>query len=320
MAHHKIFIDGQVGTTGLQIVERLNSRSDISLMEIPHEHRKEYKIKKDFLNSADMVVLCLPDEAAKDSVGMVDDDRVKILDASTAHRTNDDWTYGLPELEPKQREKIRSAKRVSIPGCYPSGFLIGIAPLVRSGILAPDYPVTVNAVSGYSGGGRQLIEKYKNQEKKPLEQLWSYRPYGLNLAHKHVPEMWKYSGLQHAPLFVPAVGHFERGMLVSIPLLTRLLKKNVVVENIHSQLSEYYADECFVNVCPLNDLDSLNNGFLSPIDCNGTNRIDLMVFGSQTQILVVARLDNLGKGASGAAVQNLNIMLGEEETKGVGSS
>ncbi|MCP4752050.1 MAG: N-acetyl-gamma-glutamyl-phosphate reductase [Proteobacteria bacterium] len=314
---HTIFIDGQVGTTGLQIADRLKKRGDIALLEIPQERRKNRATKKEYLNSADLVVLCLPDAAARESVEMIENDRVKVLDASTAHRTDPNWAYGLPELSSEQRGKIRSASRVSNPGCYPTGFLVGIAPLVRSGIVPPDFPVTINAVSGYSGGGRQMIEAYQNREKSHPDQLWTYRPYGFQLAHKHVPEMHKYSGLIEPPLFVPSVAHFQQGMMVSIPLVGRLLKKGWSSEEVHAVLNESYQGEEFVNLHPLNDFDNLQDGFLSALECNETNRIDLLVFGNRNQILIAARLDNLGKGASGAAVQNMNIMLGEKENKGI---
>ncbi|MBU3914836.1 N-acetyl-gamma-glutamyl-phosphate reductase, partial [bacterium] len=265
---YNVFIDGQVGTTGLKIVDRLKDRQDVSLMEIPYDKRKDLEEKKKYLNSADLVILCLPDKAAKESVAMISNKKVKVLDASTAHRVDPEWTYGLPELSKDQREKIQTAKFVSVPGCYPTGFILETAPLIKSGIIPTDCPVTVNAVSGYSGGGRQMIEKYQEKEKEfPGQELWSYRPYGMQLAHKHVPEMKLYSGLRHEPLFIPAVGHFHQGMLVSVPLFASLLRKGTTAKNVHEVLSLYYEMEPFINVHPLNDMDRLRDGFLSPLEC-----------------------------------------------------
>ena len=314
---YNIFIDGSVGTTGLRIADRLESRNDIALVDIPYEQRKNEKIKAQILNEMDLVILCLPDVAARESVSLIQNDRVRVLDASTAHRTDSQWVYGLPELNPQQREEIKTASRVSNPGCYPTGFLLGIVPLLRMGILPADYPISIDAVSGYSGGGRQLIEKYEARQAAHPEALWTCRKYSLQLAHKHVPEMRHYSGLTYDPVFVPSVAHFEQGMLVSVPLVTRLLKKGSTAETVHACLAETYTDQQFVKVFDLNDYGHLEDGFLSPLSCNGTNRVDLMIFGNKDQVLVTARLDNLGKGASGAAIQNLNLMLGEDEDKGL---
>ena len=312
----KIFIDGQVGTTGLQIVERLQARSEVELLEIPDQDRKNLKKKKEIINSADIVVLCLPDVAAKESVALVENSRVKILDASTAHRTSEGWTYGLPEISKNQRSLIEASRLVSIPGCYPTGFLLAVKPLVLSGIVPKSCPLTVNAVSGFSGGGRQLIERYQERESNfSAGELWSYRPYGFQLNHKHLPEMQHYSGLEETPLFVPAVGHFHQGMLVTIPLPLSLLKPGTTKEHIFANLKATYENERFIRVIAAYEEDCLEDGFLSPVACNGTNQLDIMVFGHDTQVVVIARLDNLGKGASGAAVQNLNIMMGLEETK-----
>ena len=313
----KIFIDGQVGTTGLQILDRLRKRPELSLLEIPFEDRKNLEIKKGYLNSADLVILCLPDEASRESVGMITNDHVKVIDASTAFRTDPDWVYGIPELHPQQRDKIAGSRFVANPGCYASGFLLAIAPLIRAGIVPADYPVTIQAVSGYSGGGRQLIERYESQAKDHPEALWVYRPYGLNLAHKHLPEMQKFAGLVHPPVFMPSVAHIETGMLVTVPLVVRMLKPGTTPESIHEILMETYQQEALVDVFPLNDFDQLDRGFLSLSECNGTNRLELFVFGHNDHLQITARLDNLGKGASGAAVQNLNIMLGIEESTGL---
>ncbi len=316
---YNIFIDGSVGTTGLRIADRLGKRKDITLVNIPYEQRKDERIKAQILNEVDLVILCLPDAAARESVSLIENDRVRVLDASTAHRTDSQWAYGLPELSPEQREKIKTASRVSNPGCYPTGFLLGVVPLLRAGILPADYPISIDAVSGYSGGGRQLIEKYEAREAEAAhpDALWTCRKYSLQLAHKHVPEMKHYSGLTYNPIFVPSVAHFEQGMLVSVPLATRLLENGTNAEQVHACLAETYANEKFVEVFELNDYDHLEDGFLSPLSCNNTNRVDIMIFGNKDQVLVTARLDNLGKGASGAAIQNLNLMLGEDEDKGL---
>lgn len=313
----KIFIDGQVGTTGLQIADRLKQRDDVRLIEIPVEQRKDVAVKKEFLNSADLVILCLPDEAARESVRMVENPMVKILDASTAHRVHPDWVYGLPELNADQRSFIKTAKRVANPGCYSTGFILTVWPLVRDGILPSDYPVTLNAVSGYSGGGRKMIETYEQQKFDGPNDHWSYRKYGLNLSHKHIPEMTKYSGLSFPPVFEPAVARIQQGMLVSVPLQIRLLKGGVTIEDIHVSLRMAYKDEPFINVKDINATEPLDNGFLSLSDRNHTNQVDIFLYGHDQQVVLVSRLDNLGKGASGAAIQNMNLMLGLEETAGL---
>jgi len=312
-----VFIDGQAGTTGLQIAEQLQQRQDIELVVIPHEQRKDMSVKERILNEVDLVILCLPDTAARESAAMIRNEQVRVLDASTAHRTNPEWVYGLPELSPGQRENIAAAARVANPGCYPTGFLLGIVPLIRAGIVPEDYPVFIDAVSGYSGGGRQLIEKYEARRQIKAGLVWTYRKYGLQLAHKHIPEMRHYSGLQQDPMFVPAVADFYKGMLVSIPLSARLLKPGTTPVHIQDCLERAYQSETFVTVCPLNDFGQLDDGFLSPLLCNDTNRIDIMLFAKNDQMMIVSRLDNLGKGASGAAIQNMNLMLGVSEDAGL---
>ncbi len=314
---HKVFIDGQAGTTGLQINKRLSVRDDIEVINIADADRKNPSIKKDIINSIDVVILCLPDEAARESVSLIENRDVKVLDASTAHRVHPDWVYGLPELSPGQREKIKTARWVSVPGCYPTGFILATAPLVKAGIIPSDYPITIQAVSGYSGGGRQMIESYREQEdRKDFTKIWPYRPYALQLAHKHLPEMRLYTGLKHKPLFVPAVAHIKQGMLVMVALHRHLLKDSDPSYIVRTFMS-CYQSEPFIRVAALNDMDQLENGFLSPVDCNGTNNLDLMVFAGEEQLLLVSRLDNLGKGASGAAVQNLNLMLSVDESTGL---
>ena len=311
-----IFIDGQHGTTGLQILDRLKARQDLELLEIPEEQRKNVDAKAAYLNQADLVILCLPDDAARESVGLITNPQTKVIDASTAHRTANGWAYGLPELHKEQRMHLQTAMRVTNPGCYPTGFILALHPLIQQQIVPKDYPVTVHAISGYSGGGKSLITKYQGVSADRLEAVTT-RPYAFTLKHKHVPEMQKLTGLEFPPLFTPIVGNFHQGMLVSIPLVSRLLKGNPSAVDVHKVLADYYVGEHFVKVMPFGGENALDGGFLSPIGCNGTNMIELFVFGHEEQILLVARLDNLGKGASGAAVQNLNIMLGFDEHIGL---
>ncbi len=312
----KIFIDGREGTTGLQIHERLKSRSDIILLEIPEQDRKNPQIKKRLLNEADLVLLCLPDEASRESVTLIENDKTKVIDSSTAFRTAEGWTYGIPELNRQQRDLIKRTKRLSNPGCHATGFIMAFYPLVQERIVPLDYPVFVQSVTGYSGGGKKLIALYESGE-TPEEKLKGPRHYALNLNHKHLAEMQKVTGLKYPPLFTPIVGQYYQGMVVSIPLLSRMIPKRINARNIREILAEYYQSEPFVRVVPFDDGTFLDNGFLIPTECNQTNRIDLFVFGNEEQILVAARLDNLGKGASGAAVQNMNIMLGVEEGTGL---
>ena len=264
-----------------------------------------------------MVVLCLPDDAAREAVRLISSRHVRVLDASTAHRVADGWVYGLPELDAAQRARIRGAARVSNPGCYPTGFVLLVRPLVDAGLVPGDARLSCHAVSGYSGGGRRLIERYEARSAAHPQALWNVRPYGLGLDHKHRPEMARYSGIDRAPVFSPMVGHFAQGMLTMIPLHADTLGEGANAETVHACLEGRYRDEPCVGVHPLRDEEALDAGFLDPLRANGTNRIDLFVYGSDDQALLVARLDNLGKGASGAAVQNLNIMIGAEELCGL---
>ena len=312
-----VFIDGQAGTTGLRIRERLAAREDVMLLEIPESSRKDPEVRRRYLNEPDVVILCLPDDAAREAIRLISGHHVRVLDASTAHRVADDWVYGLPELDADQRERIRDAARVSNPGCYPTGFVLLTRPLVDTGIVPGDAHLSCHAVSGYSGGGRRLIERYEAHGAEHPESLWPVRPYALGLDHKHLPEMARYSGIDRAPVFSPMVGHFAQGMLTMIPLSTDTLGHGATVESVHACLEARYRDEPCVEVFPLGDDDALDSGFLDPLAANGTNRIDLFVYGNDAQVMLVARLDNLGKGASGAAVQNLNIMIGVEELSGL---
>jgi N-acetyl-gamma-glutamyl-phosphate reductase len=313
---YKIFVDGQEGTTGLKIHERLETRDDIEILKISSEKRKDIVERRRLINMSDIVFLCLPDASSRESVSLVENNVTRIIDASTAHRTAEGWIYGLPELSQTQRQLIKTSKRVSVPGCYATGFNLAIHPLIKEGILPKDYPVTCHAVSGYSGGGKKLIEQYETTTENSAN-LRSPRFYSLGLSHKHIPEMQKISGLQYPPLFVPVVGNYFKGMSVSVPLLSRLLNKNIGGIEIQKLLAKYYKDEHFIKVMPYNEDSNLDNGFFGATACNDTNTLQLSVFGNSEQILLMSRLDNLGKGASGAAIQLMNIMLGIDEAYGL---
>jgi N-acetyl-gamma-glutamyl-phosphate reductase len=311
----RVFIDGQAGTTGLEIASRLRPRRDIELLDIDDHQRKDVARRRDLLNAADLVVLCLPDDAAREAVALIENPRVRILDASTAHRVAPDWTYGLPELCPTQRDAIRTARRVSNPGCYPTGFLLSVRPLIDAGVLTPSQPLRVHAISGYSGGGRAMIERY--QAEVAGGALRAPRAYGLSLMHKHVPEMQRWACLQQPPLFTPMVADYYKGMLTHVALFRSELRGVASASALHGLLAARYADEPCIQVLPPNAPDALDGGFLAPNGANDTDRVDLMVFANDDQVLLVTRYDNLGKGASGAAVQNLNLMLGLDELEGL---
>jgi len=309
----KIFVDGQHGTTGLEIVERLQHREDLELITIAHEQRRDQEVRRQCLNEADIVFLCLPDDAARESVAMIDNDQTAVIDASTAHRVAPGWVYGIPELR-GQREAIGQSKRIANPGCYATGFNVMMRALTDEKLVPGDYAATTYSITGYSGGGKAMIAEYEGT--KDIQSIAS-RPKNLSLGHKHIPEMTQVSNLVHAPHFLPIVANFYKGMLVFVPLFKHLLPNSVTGESLRQCLVNYYQGEPFIKVLPLNDESSLEDGFLSPLGCNDTNRIDLLVTEKDDQILVSARLDNLGKGASGAAVQNMNILLGVEETTGL---
>ncbi len=313
---YSVFIDGAEGTTGLQIHKRLKDRNDIVLLEIPSDKRKDPVTRREFLNRADIVILCLPDSTARETAGMVENPKTRIIDASTAHRTDPAWVYGLPEMTKSQRGIIRSASRVSNPGCYATGFILLARPLAEKGIISPETPLCCFAVSGYSGGGKKMIAAYEANGERSTSILGA-RNYALSLNHKHLPEMQKYSLLSQPPIFLPVVGNYYNGMNVLIPLHISLLALKISPADIHSLYEEYYSGEPFICVKPLDTELSLEEGFLNAVRCNGTNRCDVFVFGSESRIVVAARLDNLGKGASGAAVQNMNIMMGIDEKTGL---
>jgi N-acetyl-gamma-glutamyl-phosphate reductase len=315
----KVFVDGEAGTTGLKLRERLALQPAIELLHIDLALRKDTNERARLLNEADIVFLCLPDVASIEAVSLVKNEKTRIIDASTAFRCDDSWAYGFPELEPSQRERIRRSKRVAVPGCYATGFTAAVHPLVTSGVIGGDYPLAVSAVSGYTGGGKKLIEKYENRgaEHKNDIAMKSPRFYALDQNHKHLPEMVKINHLAFTPVFTPIVGDYSVGMLVSLPLNRRLFKKKLTLPELHEFFTHYYDGEQFIKVMPLGGEGCLDGGFLDATGCNGTNRLELYLFGHNDQILAVSRLDNLGKGASGAAVQCMNIMLGQNEATGL---
>jgi N-acetyl-gamma-glutamyl-phosphate reductase len=310
-----IFIDGQHGTTGLKIHERLKGRDDLKLVEIPLEKKKDPAVKKKFLNEADIVFLCLPDDAAREAVAMVTNPNVCIIDASTAHRTAEGWVYGLPELNPTQREIIRWSKRICVPGCHATGFVLALYPLIAKGIVSKDYPISAFSISGYSGGGKSMIAEYAVPNLG--EDMKNPRPYSLKLSHKHVPEMQKIPGLMFPPVFFPTVANFYNGEVISIPFFKRLLTKQMTSKDICSFYQDYYKGEQFVSVMPYPADPVLDKGFLTLTQCNDTNKAELFVFGDDEKTVVTARFDNLGKGSSGAAVQNMNIKIGAKENEGL---
>ena len=301
----KVFIDGKEGTTGLKIYERLGDRKDISLLLLPEQMRKDRAARREMINAADVVFLCLPDAAAIEAVSLCDNDRVTIIDASTAHRTDPDWAYGFPELSETHRKKIAQSRRIAVPGCHASGFISLVYPMIAGGILPPDYPFVCHSVTGYSGGGKKMIAEYENAARSP--ELDSPRQYGLSQKHKHLPEMTKVCGLLYPPVFNPIVSDYYSGMCVTVPIHTRLLAKKMGVEQLKSYFAEYYARQNFIKV-----LDEVP-AYLAANPLTGTNRMQICVDGNDERIVLASVFDNLGKGASGAAVQCMNISLGLDE-------
>lgn len=302
----KIFIDGEHGTTGLQIRTRLAERRDIEVISIPPEKRKDSAARAEFLNAADIAILCLPDDAARESVSLIENNTTRVIDASTAHRVSEGWTYGFAEMDPAQADAIRSAGRVANPGCWPQGPIAFLRPLIKAGLLPDSLPVTVNGISGYSGGGRTMIEDYEAKGEDAPE----FMPYALTLKHKHVPELQAYSRLSGAPLMQPAVGNFAQGMLTALPLQLGHLEHVPTGAELHATLADHYGSVGgVVRVAPLGDME--RTGGLDPESHNGTNDMTLYVFANdaRAQALLIAVYDNLGKGASGAAVQNMDLML-----------
>jgi N-acetyl-gamma-glutamyl-phosphate reductase len=311
-----VFIDGAAGTTGLEIRERLARRAEFSLIRLSESERKDVRARTRALNEADAVILCLPDDAAREAASLIENKSVRVIDASTAHRVAPGWVYGFAELEADGQARIASAARVSNPGCYPTGFLALVRPLIRAGIVPPDFPLTVNAVSGYSGGGKAMIEEFENKA-SPSYTDAVVRTYALTLAHKHVPEMQVHAGLAHPPVFAPSVGRFYRGMLVEVPLQLWALPKRPTVAAIHETIAQAYHEAELIDVASLTD--GITQKTLDAELLKDSNRMKLYVFGNDLhgQARLVAVLDNLGKGAAGAAVQNLNIMLGLPQTAGL---
>lgn len=305
MATPVVFIDGDQGTTGLQIHQRLQGRTDLQLLTLPAEHRKHPQHRAEAINACDIAMLCLPDEAAREAVASIRNPAVRVIDASSAHRTHPAWVYGFAQMSPQQAQRIATARRVSNPGCYPTGAIGLLKPLLDARLLPADYPASIHAVSGYSGTGRAGVDLYEGPD---AAQAPVYQAYGLGLAHKHVAEIQQYSGLGQRPMFMPAYGAFRQGIVLTIPLQLRLLAPGVTGAQLHACLAAHYAQSQHVEVLSLQQAKALT--YLDPQGMNGTDDLRLMVFENGEQVLLAAVFDNLGKGAAGAAVQNLDLMVG----------
>ena len=312
---YKVFIDGKDGTTGLKIYERFHNRDDIELLLIDEEKRKDSAERAKMINASDFTFLCLPDAASIEAVKLCTNPKVRIIDASTAHRTNDDWAYGFPELSAEHRARIQSSSRVAGPGCYASGFASLVYPLVKNGIIAPDYPIVCHAVSGYSGAGKKGIAQYEDPNRDI--QFKSPRLYALTQEHKHLPEMQKVSGLAYKPIFDPYVCDYYAGMTVSVGIHTRLMKKKLTGEQLAELFQEHYNSSRFVHAADFMGTDILTENFIPSNTLAGTNNMQIFVCGNDERLVLTSRFDNLGKGASGAAVQCMNIMMGIDEGTGL---
>ncbi len=311
----KIFIDGREGTTGLKIFERFKDRNDLEILTIDDDKRKDINERRKMINSSDFTFLCLPDAAAIEAVSLVENPDVRIIDASTAHRTNPEWAYGFPELSAEYREKIRTSKRVAVTGCYAAGFISLVYPLVVNDFIENDYPLTCYALSGYSGAGKKAIAVYEG-ENKPYEYN-SPRQYALTQQHKHLPEMQKVCGLKEKPVFIPVVCDYYSGMVVTVPMLPRLMKKRYTPDEVVAMLKKHYEGQPMIRVYDFMGEEALTDGFLAANTLSGKNYLEIFIYGNEDRIVLSSRLDNLGKGASGAAVQCLNIMMGIDETTGL---
>lgn len=311
----KIFIDGSEGTTGLRIHERFAGRDDIELLTISGELRKDKEERARLINQSDITFLCLPDEAARESVSLVENDQVRIIDTSTAHRTIEGWAYGFPELSGAHRKQIQEGKRVAVPGCHATGFISLVYPLVSSGLLAPDYPVSAFSLTGYSGGGKKMIAQYESKERSG--DLDSPREYALSQQHKHLKEMKVVTGLSREPLFSPIVADYYSGMVVTLPIYMEYLKKVTSPEELCGFFEEFYAGEAFVKVMPFGAESALTGAMMAGNSCAGWDGLRIYISGNKDRVVLNAQFDNLGKGASGAAIQCLNIMLGCEESRGL---
>ena len=310
----KIFIDGSEGTTGLRIHERFAEREDVELLPISSELRKDKEERKRLINSSDITFLCLPDAAAEESVSLVENDHVRIIDTSTAHRTMEGWAYGFPELSKEHREAISAGNRIAVPGCYATGFISLVYPMVAEGLISADYPVSAFGISGYSGGGRKMIAAYESDERE--DALLAPREYALSQAHKHLKEMKKIPGLKREPLFSPIVADYYSGMVVSVPVYTDLMNKGRTPQEVWKYLADFYAGSRFVRVMPFGAEEASAN-MLAGNAMSGRDSLRIYVTGNEDRVLLSSQFDNLGKGASGAAIQCLNIALGCEETKGL---
>ena len=311
----KVFVDGPEGTKGLKIFEYLSRRTDVEVLRIEEAKRKDLDERKRLINASDVTFLCLPDVASRESASLVENGNTVLIDASTAFRTHADWAYGLPELAPAQRERLRSAKRIAVPGCHASAFVLAMRPLVDAGFVARDFAAHAYSITGYSGGGKKMIADYETSQPDP--KLQSPRAYALALGHKHLPEMAAHTGLATAPIFTPIVGPFYKGLAVTTYFTPEQLGKRVGPRDVQALFAEYYANEAFVRVAPFDAQENLDEGFFDVQANNDTNRVDLFVFGNDERFVTVARLDNLGKGASGAAIQCMNLSIGADEQTGL---